>query len=153
VLIEERNDQFSAVFSPNGRWIAYTSNEGPTEIIVRPYPNVEGGRWQISSGGGAAPRWSADGRELFYLDITGSGGSTAPRALMAVSIADKAGFEYGTPRVVAKWPAGTSRYYDVAPDGRFLIVVPVGDGTAVPVTRFVVVQNWSQELQRLVPSR
>ncbi|HEX6615834.1 MAG TPA: protein kinase [Gemmatimonadales bacterium] len=55
--------------SPDGRWLAYTSNEsGANEVYVRPFPTTTGGRWQVSNGGGSEPRWSPDGRELFYLD-------------------------------------------------------------------------------------
>jgi len=57
--------------SPDGRWLAYASNEsGTNEIYVRPFPSTTGGRWQVSNGGGIEPRWSADGRELYYLDGT-----------------------------------------------------------------------------------
>jgi Tol biopolymer transport system component len=57
--------------SPDGRWLAYASNEsGTNEVYVRPFPSTTGGRWQVSNGGGIEPRWSGDGRELYYLDGT-----------------------------------------------------------------------------------
>ncbi len=56
-------------FSPDGRWLAYTSIEsGENEVYVRPFPATTGARWQVSNGGGSQPRWSSDSRELFYLD-------------------------------------------------------------------------------------
>ena len=59
--------------SPDGRWLAYQSNDsGRAEIWVRPFADVNGGRWQVSSGGGSQPLWSPDGRELFYRDLTGA---------------------------------------------------------------------------------
>jgi hypothetical protein len=64
--------------SPDDHWLAYTSNEsGINEVYVRPFPGTQGGRWQVSNGGGAEPRWSHDGREVFYLD--GRGRLTAAR--------------------------------------------------------------------------
>ncbi len=61
------SDAKAAVLSPDSRWIAYVSNEqGANEVFVRPFPNVNGGKWQVSSGGGSAPLWAHNGRELFY---------------------------------------------------------------------------------------
>ena len=78
------------VFSPDGRWIAYMSGEsGRPEVYVRAFP-TGGGRWQVSTAGGSGPRWSRDGRELFYLAAGGS--------LMAVPVTAGASFEKGTPR-------------------------------------------------------
>ncbi len=61
------SDERSPTFSPNGRWLAYTSNaSGQDEIYVYAFPDTSGGHWQISRGGGTEPLWSRDGRELFY---------------------------------------------------------------------------------------
>ena len=76
--------------SPDGRWLAYQSNEsGQDQIYVRPFPDVNSGRSQVSPGGGTKPVWARDGRELFYLDVNG--------ALTAVSIQTTPGFDVGNP--------------------------------------------------------
>jgi Tol biopolymer transport system component len=131
-----------AEFSPDGRWVAYQTNEsGRFEVVVQPFPDL-GGKWQVSTGGGVAPRWRADGRELYFL---------APDAtLMAVPVsAAGTSFEAGLP--VALFPtriadggsgstsAGTLArpQYAVARDGRFLINQPVDN--AAPIT---LILNW-----------
>src|SRR5512143_2963052 len=123
-------------FSPDGRWIAYVSNEsGRYEVYVTPFPGP-GGKWQISSGGGSShfmwPRWRRDGKEITYLSPDG--------VLMAAAVnAHGVKFESGkarplfTPRAAGRWP------YDVAPDGRFLVNTAVGRPAWAPLT---VVVNW-----------
>ena len=84
-------DEQNAQFSPNGRWIAYSSDEsGSSEVYVTPFPG-QVGRWQISTGGGSRPCWRRDGKEIYYL---------APDdKLMAVSLSEKGvGLEVGTPQ-------------------------------------------------------
>jgi serine/threonine-protein kinase len=149
LLVQAAGQQNEAVFSPDGRWMAYSSG---SQILVRPFPNVDAGRWQITAGSALVPRWSADGRELFYLDFAGTQGAAAPRAIMAVPITPAAGFDYGPPREVVKLPAGAGRSYDVARDGRFLISVPAtAEGKLALQTQFVVVQHWFEELRARVP--
>ena len=71
-LVESNFTELHPAVSPDGHWLAYTSNEsGTNEVYVRPFPATTGARWQVSNGGGMQPRWAADGRELFYLDGTG----------------------------------------------------------------------------------
>ena len=89
--------------SPDGRWLAYHSNEsGRNEVYVRPFPNVDGGRWQISTGGGTRPLWARSGRELFYLDDNG--------LLTSVAVQTTPGFNAANPtrvlntRYFAGWP-------------------------------------------------
>ena len=131
-----------AQFSPDGRWVAFQTNEsGRFEVVVQPFPDA-GGKWQVSTTGGAAPRWRADGKELYFL---------APDAtLMAVPVtAAGTSFAAGTP--VALFPArieggATNRpQYAVARDGRFLITQPVGDATAAPIT---LILNWNPEAKK-----
>ena len=127
-----------AQFSPDGRWVAYQTNEsGRFEVVVQPFPEV-GGKWQVSTAGGAAPRWRADGKELYFL---------APDAtMMAVPVtAAGASFEAGTPvalfptRIVDGGTVAQNRpQYAVARDGRFLINQPVADAGA-PIT---LILNW-----------
>jgi serine/threonine-protein kinase len=134
--------------SPDGRWLAYQSNEsGRFEIYVRPFPNVDAGQWQISTDGGIQPLWSKRGGELFYLAPAG--------AVMAVRVESSGNWTSGNPtklfddRYYHGAGAGVGRTYDVSADGqRFLMIKPSGDSAdAAPI---VVVQNWFEELRRVV---
>jgi serine/threonine-protein kinase len=141
-------NDWSAV-SPDGRWMAYASNvSGRYEIYVERYPEL-GNRQQISTGGGRLPLWSRDGRELFF-------GSLDGRQMLAAAVQSGKMFVAGQPNVLFElltlMPAGGSRPYDIAPDGRFLVIrggeVEVASDTG---SSLVVVQNWFEELKRLVP--
>ena len=126
---------------PNGRWIAYQSNEsaseGQQEVYVQSFPQP-GSRQQVSTRGGVVPRWSPDGRELFYLapDLT----------LMSVSIESvEARPRLGPPeRLFQTGLRNTEgRDYDVAAGGRFLFNVPSSEPPVVPIT---VILNWPEIL-------
>jgi dipeptidyl aminopeptidase/acylaminoacyl peptidase len=127
-------------FSPDGRWLAYHSIErGQPEVFVVPIPPT-GQRWQVSAQGGAQPRWHHGGRELFYLGLDST--------LMAVAIGEKGRFEAGPPRPLFKTGRVVDWDYDqyeVGPDGRFLISVPVrpDEGTIIDV-----VLDWQAALKR-----
>ena len=148
ITLFERPEYFNEklpALSPDGRWVAYQSTEGGgMEIYVRPFPDVSAGRWQISVGGGFAPLWSANGQEIYYRN---------DRSLMAVAVKTTPGFSPSAPqslfRLAGYVLAGTRGIrYDVAPDGRFLLLKDeVGRETR---DRVVVVQHWFQELERLV---
>lgn len=145
----------NAAISPDGRWIAYESNEtGRYEIYVRPFPAVGNGRWQVSPTQGAQPVWARNGRELYYVDASGL--TDWPQShMMAVATPPAATFTYSTAQPlfsVADYtggPVGTD--YDVGPDGRFLMVKPVASRTAgatvAEVDRLVVVTNWFSVLR------
>jgi serine/threonine-protein kinase len=142
----ERN----ADLSPDGRWLAYDSNEsGREEIYVRPFPDVDKGRWQVSGAGGRIPLWSGDGRELFYVSPEG--------ALMGVRVEPGALWRNSTPAPIVRGEyfyasSGLGRTYDIAADGqRFLMIKEAGNAEASAVPRIVVVQNWTEEVKRLVP--
>ena len=131
-------------FSPDGRWIAYVSDEsGGPEIYVQPYPGP-GGKWQISTNGGIEPAWNRNGRELFYRN---------GERMMAVPIAAQPTFSAGKPTMLfegdylaSPFPA-TGVTYDVSRDGqRFLMVKEEASATQINV-----VVNWFEELKRLVP--
>ena len=134
-----------AQFSPDGRWVAYQTNEsGRFEVVVQPFPGA-GGKWQVSTAGGVAPRWRADGRELYFL---------APNATMMAVPVTAAGtsFETGTPvalfptRIVEGGTVTQNRaQYAVARDGRFLINQPVADATAAPIT---LILNWNPDAKK-----
>ena len=126
-------------FSPDGRWIAYTSDEsGGHEVYVRPFP-PSGGKWQVSTAGGFSPRWRPDGRELFYIGLT--------RKMMAVEVkAAGATFERGVPKPLFELRTllGTmavGNHYAVSRDGRrFLVNSPAEEAVTTPIT---VVMNWA----------
>ena len=153
LLATEFNEGW-ATLSPDGRWLSYVSNEtGQNEIYVRPYPNVEGGKWQVSTDGGEEPRWRGDGRKLFYRE---PGNEVV---MLAVPVETEPGFQAGTPVQLFRGDyfiqaPGTS--YDVTADGqRFLFIKNVtGEDEAVESreTNLMVVDNWFAELKRLAPS-
>jgi serine/threonine-protein kinase len=138
----------NAELAPSGRWMAYESNEsGGEQIHVRPFPDVDRGRWLVSMNGGRTPLWSRDGRELFFL---------APDdTLMAAQVETEPSWRSGVPQAILKGPyayAGAGRMYDVAADGRFLMIKPSAETEAGAPRRIVVVLNFSEELKRLVPT-
>jgi serine/threonine-protein kinase len=154
-LIQTRFNEQNADLSPNGRWIVYQSDDsGQVEVYVRPFPNVEDGRWIVSSGGGHRPVWARTGREIFYRSSEG--------AMMSVSIReqpttltigpparlfDGPSYYGGKPGLVGGNPG---RHFDVTADGqRFLMVkeAPRRSDSA----RVVVIENWSEELKARVP--
>ena len=135
-------------FSPNGRYIAYQSDEsGRYEIYIRPFPRVDNGRWQVSTAGGTRPVWARSGSELFYLD--------ASNALTAVPVGiSESTISIGSPVKLfdTKYAEpNPSRHYDVSADGqRFLMLkATTGDPNATPV-RMVLVEHWFEELKQRV---
>ena len=150
-LINSPFSEAGAEISPDGRWVAFASNEsGRSEIYVRPFPAVEQGRWQVSTDGGFDPRWARNGRELFF---TIGGGALGPPTILAASVQPGASFVAGKPAVVLKLPVSSSFAYDVAPDGRFLLH---RDASALrrEATKptIVMVENWFDELKARVPT-
>jgi len=127
-------------FSPDGKWMAYVSDEsGGPQIYVQSFPMLSG-KFQISSDGGTQPRWRRDGKELFYL---------APdRKMMAVTVRTGATFEAGTPQTLFETTldvAFLGPNYAVAADGqRFLLNTPVESASA-PMT---IVLNWPALLKK-----
>jgi serine/threonine-protein kinase len=148
LLADPGFSQWNAAISPDGRWIAYQSDESKTiEVYVRPFPAVDGGHWQVSSGGGSRPAWSRSGRELFFE------GGQPPRPI-AVAIQPGPTFSYGKPQPlfdVARYDAvqTAGREYDVAADGRFITTKPVGSDIAARQT-IVVVTHWFDEVKARV---
>jgi serine/threonine-protein kinase len=149
LLLHASYSESGGEVSPDGRWLAYDSNEsGRPEVYVRPFPNIDTGHSQVSNGGGRRSAWSRDGRELFYLSPEGR--------LMAVPIEKATTFSPGTPKVVVENSYLTpqeGRAYDVSPDGkRFLMIKDVSSQVATP-KQLVVVQNWLEELKARVPTK
>jgi serine/threonine-protein kinase len=151
LLVTEFSEQ-NAEISPDGRRLAYQSNaSGQHEIYVRPFPGVDEGRWQISTGGGIKPVWAPDGRELFYVNPDGQ--------LMAVSVRIDPSVTFGSPEVVFEesyfdpLAGGGGRTYDVSPDGeRFLMIKADAAGDEAAAPELILVLNWFEELKRLVPT-
>jgi serine/threonine-protein kinase len=147
IVTSPQFDERAATLSPDGRWIAYQSDEsGRDEIYVRPFPKAESGRrWQVSTAGGSEPLWSHSGREIFYRAHSGE--------MMAVPVTTTPTFAPGTPHALfpaGKYATGPSyRAYDVSPDDRrFLMLSPVSDSVAAAPNRLVVVDHWFEELGR-----
>jgi hypothetical protein len=134
-----------AQFSPDGRWVAYSSDEsGQMEVYVRPFPGPDRKR-PVSTQGGRAVRWNPNGKELFYR----TGNKT-----MAVSVSGNAELTFSAPRMLfeQRYAVGssvTAANYDVSPDGERFVMVKDESGSG----RLNVVLNWTEELKRLVPSR
>jgi Tol biopolymer transport system component len=139
-------------FSPDGHWLAYVSNEsGRTEVYVQLYPGP-GARHLISTEGGFQPAWSRDGRELFFTTLPSPEGNIK---VMAVSVTAGGKFTVGTPRALFKGRYAsnpTVRQYDVAPDGRFLMMRETKRPPMKP-TQMILVQNWLEELKARVPTK
>ena len=144
LFLKAPSDTKNGQFSPDGKWVAYASNEsGKWEIYVTSFPDAHG-KWQVSNGGGDQPRWRGDGKELFYVALDGK--------IMAVPVSEGANFNSGTPVALfqseQRTLIATSELlaYDVTQDGqRFLINTHVKSGEIQPMT---VVLNWDAELKK-----
>ena len=131
--------EIRARFSPDGRWVAYQSNEsGRSEVYVQAFPGP-GGKWQISTAGGFEPQWGPNGAELFY--------STPDRQMMRVDVQIGETFEAGIPEALftaSLRPITVNSRYLVSPDGqRLLLLSPLVEDSTPPTT---VVVNWTAEL-------
>jgi Tol biopolymer transport system component len=139
-ILQSQFDELQGVFSPDGRWLAYASNEsGRFEIYVQPFPGP-GGKWQISTSGGTQPRWARGGKELFFIAPGGK--------IMSVEIQTSTIVEAGTPQVLfsASLKNAPGPPYDVSSDGqRILLNRPIGEESLPPIT---LVQNWTALLKR-----
>ncbi|MFN0101339.1 MAG: protein kinase domain-containing protein [Bryobacteraceae bacterium] len=139
-LLNSRAIEIEGTFSPDGKWIAYTSDEsGRFEIYVQPFP-LTGAKWQISRDGGWKPRWRRDGREIFWVEEDGT--------MMAAPLNAGAAIQPGAPVALFETRmVGSSERYAVTADGqRFLVPMPAMDvSTPVPVT---LIQNWLAAARR-----
>ena len=156
-LLQTEHGETQPNISPDGRWIVYCSNETTgemekTEVYVRPFPEVNTGKWQVSTGGGNTPLWSPDGRDLFYLSLD--------NFAMAVDVETKPSLSFGAPKKLFKSTNlgvtvdfGTP--WDIHPDGkRFLMMKPLastGATAEVPRPKVIIVTNWFEELKQRVP--
>jgi hypothetical protein len=149
-LLAEAYDEEQPTLSPDGRWLAYVSTEtGSEEVFVRPFPDVSAGRWQVSTHGGIMPLWAHSGRELFFVE--------PGNALVAVQIDLDTGFEMRDRAELFTIPdsyrtSTTNSVYGVSPDDqRFLMARTYQPPEGSP-SPFVLIQNFGEELKRLVPN-
>jgi serine/threonine-protein kinase len=137
-------DEYSPMISPNGNFVAYTSNESNrNDVYVRTFPDSSGGKWQISSDGGTEPLWTRDGKNLIYRDGD---------EIVSVAIETEPQFKIVDKRALFKDVYITnSRYtnYDVHPDDKYLVMIR---NISEPLFKITVVQNWPEELRRIVPT-
>ena len=140
-FLQSEFDEDKPNFSPDGRWMAYVSNEtGRYEVYVRPFP-ASTGKWLVSTDGGDFPRWNPKGRELFYRNGD---------KLMLVDVGTQKGqLTLGSPRVL--FETALDADFDVAPDGEHFLMA---DRRPSPptVTQLNLILNWAEELKRLVPT-
>ncbi len=133
-------NEVSAKVSPNGRYIAYVSDEsGPFEVYVQPF--AEGGRQiAVSTAGGREPRWSRDGRELFYAE-----GAT----IVSVAVSTEADLAVGAATRLFQFLPSTQTWpnYDISPDGERFIVTGVQSEDSGELPKIRVVENWYEEFR------
>jgi serine/threonine-protein kinase len=149
LLIHSEFSERAPALSPDGRWLAYDSDRsGRYEIYVRPYPNLDDGRWQVSKDGGRNAVWSPDSRTLYY-----EAGPGETRQLFAVGVSTGADFAAGIPEDLFEFRSafltGLVRNHDLHVDGdKFLIATP----DLRQAERLIYVDNWLGEVERLVPT-
>jgi dipeptidyl aminopeptidase/acylaminoacyl peptidase len=155
-LVESPLEERNGVISPDGRWLAYeaesSSEAGLLDVYVRPFPDANRGVWQVTRGGGTLPLWARNGRELYYVKTDGSM-MAVPVEATAASWRVGAATELFRGEYLMRGDGSLGRHYDVAPDGRFVMLKR--DPAAAPrgSPHFVVVQHWLTELGRVVPTR
>jgi serine/threonine protein kinase/Tol biopolymer transport system component len=148
-LLNQEYEEGQPKISPDGKWLAYASNEsGRYDIYVRPFPEVDKGKWPVSQDGGNSPLWRPDGRALFY---------RSGEAVMAVSVETEQLFKAGKPEMLfrnqyVQWNSNDNQPWDIHPDGkRFLMMKPSdssGESPTAAPQKISVVVNWFEELKR-----
>jgi serine/threonine-protein kinase len=145
-------DENAPAISPDGRWIAYVSSEtGDPQVYVRPFPDVDAGRWQVSNGPGVSPLWSHSGRELFFATMDG---------MVSAQVETSPSFRVIGQQSLFRFPPGVQSgiargFYDISPDDqRFLMARPVqfgGDDSGSQV-QLILVENFFEDLKARVPN-
>jgi serine/threonine-protein kinase len=141
-LLRSPYDTYAMTLSPDGRWMAYVSEEsGTSEVFVRPFPNVDSARFAISSGGGIEPLWRRDGRELFFRTLKGD--------VFATEVTAGAAFAHSAPVRLFSLPGMSfqqfHRTWDVHPDGRRFVMIKAGGAAA---EAYSIVFNWHRGVHR-----
>jgi serine/threonine-protein kinase len=134
--------------SPDGRWLAFVSNEtGSDEVYVQSFPDAGGRKWPVSTAGGTEPLWSRDGQELFYRN--------GRNEMVAVAVAAASTPPLGHHQVLfSTRPYATDNYhrmYDVTPDRQRFVMMRLAPGQGEDDLRVIIVENFLEELKRLVP--
>jgi serine/threonine-protein kinase len=149
-IAAEPYDEKGMALSPDGKWIAYESTEtGRDEIYVRPFPNAEDDKWQVSTSGATNPKWAHNGRELFFVNDAGE--------MVAAGVTMVAGtFEVTDRRplfnVSQRGPDTGPNYtsWDVDIDDQSFLMVQFGGGQEAVANEFILVQNWIEEIRAWV---
>jgi Tol biopolymer transport system component len=141
LFLQTQFDEYQATISPDGRWVAYSSNEsGKYEVYVATFPQLER-KWQVSVAGGSDPQWRRDGKELFFV--------ADDKKLMAVEVKPGSGaFEMGVPKLLFETTflnSGRNRYVVTRDGQRFLVITRLEDTAAAPIN---VVVNWLAEVKK-----
>ncbi len=147
LLANPAYDEAAMSLSPDDRWIAYESDEtGKNEVYIRPFPNVDDGKWQVSSNGGQAPLWAHGGKELFYVD--------GNRSMVAVPVTGGASITLGSAKTLFPLPgnillAPDEHYtpFDVSPDDRRFIMVREVGGKSRDDVAVLLVENWFADVK------
>jgi serine/threonine-protein kinase len=148
LLLQEKYSLKDPRVSPDGRWMAYASNEsGKYEVYVRPFPDVNKARWPVSTGGGNTPLWSPDGRVLYY---------HIGEAAMAVPVETGPTFKAGKPTVLFRRTHIRSfgvdltdfAYWDISPDGKRFLMLKDAESPR----KINIVLNWTEELKQRMPA-
>jgi serine/threonine-protein kinase len=145
-IAAEPYDEKAAALSPDGRWIAYESNEtGDDEVYVRPFPNAQDGKWQVSAGGGLNPRWSRNGNEIFYVSADGT--------MSVAEVSTRAGFRVGQRSGLfslddrALYYGSNYTAWDVTPDGQRFVFVQFANLDGAAASQLIIVENFFQDLE------
>ena len=147
-LLDSRFDEMYPEFSPDGRWLAFTSNElaERSEVYVQPFPGP-GAKYQISNEGGTEPLWAKNGKQLFY---------RRSGQVWAVDVQSGSGFEAGKPRLLFEKPlyltGSPVRGWDISPDGQRFLMVKVEERNPQPITEMIFVENWAEEIKQKAPT-
>jgi serine/threonine-protein kinase len=151
-IAQAQGIQGNAALSPDGRWLAYNSTEsGQPQIYVRPFPNVDAGKWQISTDGGVKPVWARNGQEVFYLGLPPDSRFMSVQVRTTDTLIAGNATKLFDARDYYQSPPG--RTYDVSPDGQRVLMIKGTQPSESRPARAILILNWFTELQQRVPTR